>query len=148
MRTKATIVYLTLIALSVWPLCHIALVRHYGLSPWKLAGWGMYATPRFDGVGMEIFGRIRPTDDWTQLAAPTPSEQRAAQTFLARYRWLRRLAGRETLVDVVHRIHPSWSEIRVVVFEPVLVRATGIVEERRTTFHFPGDEIEITGAEP
>ena len=33
----------TLVLTTAWPLAQIALVYTHDISPWKLAGWGMYA---------------------------------------------------------------------------------------------------------
>jgi len=58
---KSRIVHLGLALVAVWPLVHMTLVRRFDVSPWKLAGWGMYATPRFDLLGMEIYGHVAAT---------------------------------------------------------------------------------------
>ena len=45
-ETKKRILYPLLVVLTLWPLVHIGLVFAYDTSSWKLAGWGMYATPQ------------------------------------------------------------------------------------------------------
>lgn len=34
-----------LIAFAIWPALQYGLVERYGVSPWKLAAWGMYSVP-------------------------------------------------------------------------------------------------------
>jgi hypothetical protein len=124
---KQRIVHGALLLLALWPLAHLALVARDDLSPWKLAGWGMYTTPRFGMLGMEVFGRARAGDDWQQLVAPTPATRDAATAFLERHRWLRRLASSDALVAAVYAEQPAWREVRIVVSYPVLDRTTSRV---------------------
>ena len=60
-----------LVAFTVWPAVHIGLVKAYGITPWKLAGWGMYSAPQLpsyvqitcltpDSVGSYELGSIQP----------------------------------------------------------------------------------------
>jgi|GEM_PF-3615239 len=37
--------YAVFAILMIWPIIHMALVHHVGISSWRLFGWGMYATP-------------------------------------------------------------------------------------------------------
>src|SRR5262249_39698209 len=43
---KTKMVVAGLAALTLWPLMQLAICARWDASPWKLAGWGMYATPR------------------------------------------------------------------------------------------------------
>jgi hypothetical protein len=132
---KATVVHAALLLLTAWPLVHLGLVRRFDLSPWKLAGWGMYSAPRFDMIGMEIFGRDPATGGWEQLAAPSAELRATAAAFLERHRWLRGLADARVLVDAVAAAHPRWDAVRLVVAYPEIDRRTGMVvltrDERR-----------------
>jgi hypothetical protein len=127
LAVKQRLVHGALLVLALWPLAHLALVRAYDLSPWKLAGWGMYTTPRFGLLGMEVYGRARPDDAWQQLVAPSPATRDAATAFLERHRWLRRLASSDALVAAVRAQQPAWREVRIVVSYPVLDRTTSRV---------------------
>lgn len=35
-----------LVVFALWPLAHFFLAKRYGVYPWKLFGWAMYAVPR------------------------------------------------------------------------------------------------------
>ena len=50
---KARVVRAALVLLALWPVVQHALVRGTEVSPWKLAGWGMYAAPQ-DNVGVVV----------------------------------------------------------------------------------------------
>ncbi len=127
-RGRAIAVYAGLALLTIWPAVHLGLVRRYELSAWKLAGWGMYAEPRFGMLGMEVYGRGDAGAALEQLTAPSAEVAEAATVFLERHRWLRRLAQPNALVAAVRRARPQWREVQVVVFRPVLNRQTGMVE--------------------
>lgn len=124
---------------AVWPLVHMALQVRYELSPWKLGGWGMYAEPRFDNVGMEIYGRESSTGDFAQLTSPTPAEHSAGTRFLESHRWLRRLAPQGRLVRAVFDAHPRWTEIDVVVFQPHMDAVTGMIDTGRHSYRHRRD---------
>jgi hypothetical protein len=101
------------------------------VSPWKLAGWGMYATPRFDLLGMEIYGQVAATGDAEQLTNPSGAERDAASAYLERHRWLGALADDRDLADVLFRDHPAWDRVTVVVFRPELDPERGRITMRR-----------------
>lgn len=131
-RAKTWIVAGVLAALTAWPAVHLWLAFRFDVSPWKLCGWGMYATPRFDAAGMEIYGEPAAGGPPVQLTAPTPAERTAATRFLEDFRWLRRLAPRAHLVRAVLDAHPEWAAIELVVFRPHMDAATGMVRTERT----------------
>jgi hypothetical protein len=131
LATKRRLVHGALLLLAAWPLAHLALSWRYDLSSWKLGGWGMYATPRFELVGMEAYGRGASDAPWQQVTAPSAAVRAAAGAFLEQHRWLRGLASPAAFASALHADHPDWSTLRVVVSYPVLDRATGMV--RMTT---------------
>lgn len=126
-RLKTHIVHATLLVLALWPIVHIGLAWRYDVSPWKLAGWGMYSTPRFGMIGMEVYGRDPASGGWEQLVAPAPEVQTVAVTFLERHRWLRGLATTDELAAAVARAHPEWDALRIVVAYPRIDLQTGMV---------------------
>lgn len=138
-RGKAIAVYAGLALLTVWPAVQMLLVQRYELSSWKLAGWGMYAEPRFAMLGMEVFGRADPAAPLEQLTAPSPQVADAATVFLERHRWLRRLARPDALVAAVRRDHPQWREVQVAVFRPRLNRETGMIEMTSVRYEYPAE---------
>jgi hypothetical protein len=126
-RWKTIVVHVGLVLLTLWPLVHIGLVSRFDLSPWKLGGFGMYATPRFGMLGMEVFGRVRESGDEEQLTAPTAALQVLATEYLERHRWLGRLARPGALAEAAFALHPEWDQVRVIVFRPELDRTSGMV---------------------
>ncbi len=134
---KKRIVYLTLLALTLWPLAHIGLAMQYGLSPWKLCGWGMYATPRLGTLGMEVFYRDAGADQMRQLTAPETDERTAANAFLERHRWLGALARPAQLAETVLRARPHTEALKIVVFRPVLERDSGMIVMTTTEWEYP-----------
>jgi hypothetical protein len=134
--TKARLVTALLAVITAWPLVQLALVARYDVSAWKLAGWGMYATPRFDRVGMEVYGR-RADGSEEQLVAPSAAVAGAATAFLESYRWLRALAPRDAFADAILREHPQWDQVRLAVFRPELDAGTGMVVMVRAEYVHP-----------
>jgi hypothetical protein len=126
-RAKGWVLVAALAVLTVWPLLHTHLVRRYGLNPWKLGGWGMYAVPAILPSGMEILGRGE-GEPFERLSAPAAEILRAGNDVLARHRWLGRLTGTRPLAALVFAAQPAWTELRVVVHQPVLDRETGMIE--------------------
>lgn len=129
-RSKSTVLGVALVALTLWPLVHIGLVRRYGLSPWKLAGWGMYAAPRSRSLGMEVFGRPAGGGPLVHLTNPPPAVRDAAGPYLERHRWLHRLACPHALAATIAAAEPGWDDITIAVFEPELDRANGMIVTR------------------
>jgi hypothetical protein len=134
----ATLVVLTLSRLAfvaVWPLAQMALVAHYDVSPWKLGGWGMYSTPRFHLVGMEVYGRAGDVE--VEMTAPGPAVRAAAGEYLERYRWLRALASRDALVDAIFAEEPTWTSLRLVVSRPDMDARTGMIVMTHAEYAHP-----------
>ena len=136
-RAKARVVFVALTLLTVWPAVHVFLAVRYDLSAWKLAGWGMYATPRFGPLGVEISGRADAQARWIKLASPSAQLREDAREFVARYRWLGRLIRPDTLARTALREHPQWRELRVTMVRPMLDKDTGMVVVRRQPFDYP-----------
>jgi hypothetical protein len=130
---KGRIVVAALAVLTVWPLLHTHLVRRYGVNPWKLGGWGMYAVPAIPPSGMEIFGH-RGTEPFERLSAPSPELLAAGNAVLARHRWLGRLTPTRSLAERVFAERPAWTELRLVVHQPVLDRRTGMIENSEIVY--------------
>jgi hypothetical protein len=63
--TKRRILNAALAIFATWPLAQIYLALSHHVDPWKLCGWGMYATPRMlvsARLGVERAGSISPYD--------------------------------------------------------------------------------------
>ncbi|MCW5889979.1 MAG: hypothetical protein KIT14_05445 [bacterium] len=133
---KTRVVHAALALLSLWPLAQMGLVARWDVSPWKLAGWGMYATPRFDMVGMEVYGRL-PDGGEQQLTDAAPALRAQATAFLESYRWLRDLAPHARFARAVLAANPQWTAVRLVLFRPTLDARTGMVELTRAEYAHP-----------
>jgi hypothetical protein len=127
-ETKKRVVIGALALLTTWPLVHIGLVWRYDLSPWKLGAWGMYAAPRYNQIGMEVFGRVSETGATEQVTAPSEVVRLAANRFLERYRWLRDLAPPRSFARVVLSDHPKFDRVTVQVFRPHMDARSGMIE--------------------
>ncbi len=137
---KTRVVHAVLVLAALWPVAQMALVVRWDLSPWKLAGWGMYAEPRFGLLGMEVYGRPAGSRDEVQLQAPGAELRAEATAFLESYRWLRGLAPRRRFVAAVFAEHPEWDRVRVVVSRPAMDARTGMVVMRHAEYAHPAGE--------
>lgn len=136
---KTRVLSVSLLILTVWPALHIVLARQTGLSAWKLAGWGMYATPRLQGHGIEVYGRAAGDIDYRRLSTPSPALHQKGVEFLERYRWLSTWAKPGALAAAVFASAPQWSEIKINVFEPTLNATTGIIETRHVVYAYDAE---------
>jgi hypothetical protein len=131
---KKMLVHAALVLLTLWPAVHIWLVKSYGVSAWKLGGWGMYAVPRPKFVGMEIFYRPRGAAEPLQLRQPSEAVRAVATDFIERYRWLGELAFPGDFARALLAMHPDWEEVQVVVYQPSLDRDSGMMVMREERF--------------
>ena len=122
------------------------------MSPWKLAGWGMYATPRpriarHGGLRPDVRRRRR----FEQLTAPSPALQSEGAAFLERWRWLGRLARLDGFAAAVFAEHPAWTELRIELYRSHLDAGTGMVGLRRDDRYYRrtgGGTVEVPAAVP
>jgi hypothetical protein len=110
---------------------HVWLCQRYDVSPWKLAGWGMYSAPRPRTLGMEVWGRDAATGSDEQLRLPTPALTAEGAAFLERWRWLGRLARPDRFATAVLAARPGWSHLRIEAYRSHLDPRTGMVDLRR-----------------
>lgn len=127
LAAKKAVVYAFLAVLTVWPAVQIWLTKAYGVSAWKLGGWGMYAVPRPKYVGMTVLYRAQGGTELVQLQSPTQADQAAAGVFLERYRWLGRLASPDEFTRSMLDRHPEWEVVRIVLSQPVLDRESAMI---------------------
>jgi len=127
---KKALVYAALTVLTLWPAAHIWLVKTYGVSAWKLGGWGMYAVPRPKFVGLEVFYRERGAAEYQRLRHASPSTVALSKSFIERYRWLGQLAFPQHFARDLLTLNPGWEQVQVVAYQPVLERDSGMMVMR------------------
>lgn len=133
---KSRLVGLALLVLTLWPAVHLCLCFAYDLSPWKLAGWGMYAEPRLAPMALEVYGGRDGGSTNEPLPAPSAHLRQLASEFLERYRWLRRLTRPDDFAAAVFAEHPQWTRLRIELSRAVLPPESGIVEwEKRELYY-------------
>jgi len=132
---KRRLLRAVLILFSLWPLVQMGLVARYGISPWKLAGWGMYSTPRImPGVGILV--RKNDGDAPAPLRAISQRVRNEAEDFGNRRLWLGTLARPDKLARAVLAEAP-YREVTVLVLQPVLDVGTGMVRTEETRYEYP-----------
>lgn len=131
---KKTAVYAVLVLLTAWPLVHLGLVARYDLSPWKLAGWGMYSAPR-TGAGFQVLARRNPGDEFRPIAVPDAAMP-TARRFHVRRRWLGELASPAPLALEILDADPSLGEVAIMIERPFLSTETGYIEARRDVHRY------------
>jgi len=107
------------------------------MSAWKLAGWGMYATPRPSFVEMAVFGRRpdrREFEGLTSISAPC---QEQASRFLSRQRWLGQLIRPDELAHVLREQMPQFADLRIIIQVPALDRETGMIMVKQVAYEYP-----------
>lgn len=132
---KKQVLAAALIVFTVWPALHIVIARQTGMSSWKLAGWGMYATPRLKASTLHVYGRSA-TGSFQPLTRPNPAVQQQAALFLERFRWLSTLAQPNALAATIAAAAPGLHELRVYVLEPVLAADTGMIQQREVVYEY------------
>lgn len=133
--TKRRIVHTGLLVFALWPAVQIALVQVFEVNPWKLMGWGMYATPQMPPeLRLACDGPGGPgACPWPVL----PPELEAAQLeFLRRRLGLGRLARPDQLAAALFAHDPALEGLSIEVVQPVLNVRTARIEERTTTYAY------------
>ena len=137
-RTKTRWVHGVLAVLSLWPIVHIALVKNFDLSSWKLAGFGMYAMPqRVPGLRVHGIsdGRLRPL---FLGEAPTwiiPELER----FKRHRRALGNLHPPDRLAEAFFANEAKLDAVGLVVVELHLDPESAVLEERSTRYAYERD---------
>jgi hypothetical protein len=131
---KKQILTAALIVFTLWPLVHMELVRRYRISPWKLAGWGMYSMPRITpGIGILV---QRGNEAPAPMPSVPPEVLTACDMFSSRRLWLHYLAKPDTIGALVLATHPDYRRVTIFTVEPVLDPTTGMVRTEQTDYHY------------
>lgn len=133
---KQRILLAALVLLTIWPAIHIVIAKRTGMSSWKLAGWGMYAVPRLKPFTMEIYGRSDPARGFERLVQPSLEVRICATDTLRAYRWLSTLTRPHRLADAVFDALPRWTELKISMFEPILIAETGMIATREVVYDY------------
>ena len=137
---KRRTLHVGLALFTLWPLVHICLVMHFNLSAWKLAGWGMYATPRPSFSAIAVFGRRAGSSRFEEVRSAPPAWQEQARQFLERQRWLGQLIRPNQLARWFKKEMPEFADLRIVVDSPTLDRQTGMIVVKQVVYEYPGSQ--------
>ena len=113
MKRRAVVALLLLFA--AWPLAHAVLTTQYGVDPWKLFGFSMYAVPgpmRTVRVFELQRGAAPRGLDYRRYEEPV---QRAVDHFRERRRALGELHPMSALAEAMLDLHPTWEGVGVAV---------------------------------
>jgi hypothetical protein len=136
---KQRAVHAALAVFTFWPACQLALSLQFGVSSWKLGGFGMYATPqRQPGLvarGFTAEGLAHP------LRQPYPD---ALRNELARFqRWRSALGGLhppERLARAILDAHPEFARVELELSELRLDRATAVLVDDRSRHSYAREQ--------
>lgn len=131
---KQQILAAALVGFTLWPLVQMGLVWRFRVSPWKLAGWGMYAAPRI-APGIAIF--VQRGDEPPQpVPAVTAQLRTASETFSTRRLWLSDLAPPDAIGAMVLAGNPDYHTAIVRIIQPVLDTDTGMVRTEEKDYRY------------
>jgi hypothetical protein len=122
------------IGFSLWPLVQMGLVHRFGISPWKLAGWGMYATPRI-APGIAVLVQ-RGDEEPSPMQVVPPEIVAASQNFAPRRLWLRNLAPPEEIGRLILASSPDYDRVTILILQPQLDTETGMVRTETEAYHY------------
>jgi len=132
---KQAAVRVALVALTVWPAVHIALVKRYDVNPWKLAGWGMYSAPQLPSY-VQLTCLTPDSVGRYELGSLQPELEPKLQEFLLLRRHLGRLVEPDELARALLDYYPAIDGVDVTVVEPVLNPRSGMIEERSERYEY------------
>ena len=131
---KKRVVTTALIGFSLWPLAQIELVHRFAISPWKLCGWGMYATPR---ISPSIAILVQQGDEAPAPMRVVPPDLRAAsEDFQFRRLWLGDLAAPDEIGKMVLASDSKYRSAAIFIIQPVLDTSSGIIRIERKAYGY------------
>lgn len=131
---KKQILAAALVGFTLWPLVQMELVRRFRISPWKLAGWGMYAAPRI-APGIAIFVQ-RSDEPPIPVPAVPPQLRKASESFSTRRLWLSDLASPDAIGAIVLASNPDYRTAIVRIIQPMLDTSTGMVRTEEKDYRY------------
>ena len=137
---KKAVLAAGLVAFTLWPLAQMELVRRFGISPWKLCGWGMYATPR---IAPAIAILVQHGDEAPAPMRVVPADIReACEEFQPRRLWLGDLATPDEIGEMVLASNPEFRSATVRVLLPVLDTQSGMMRTKEKAYRFERRELD------
>lgn len=109
--TKQGLTLFALVALMLWPALHYALYRNFGIDPWRLCGWAMYARPR-SAQHLTLFA-LHGTSE-TQVTSLPPGLRQQTEAAIARRVALGSLATFDSLAPALLAGLPDADGVRLV----------------------------------
>ena len=132
---KRRMLQLAVFAVGVWPIFHYALAAHYDMSPWKLGGWGMYAT-----VSRDLKPRIRELRGEERRALDPSSVPETVHAsineYLERWIYLGQLASPDDAARRVLAARPDLAGVEIAVRVLDLNPDTGRLTEREVAHEY------------
>lgn len=126
-RIKQAAVYSGLLLFTLWPIVQIQLCLRYGVSPWKLGAWGMYAAPRIDETQFQLYARRYGRGEFEAVTELPQELYLVTWRFLDSYRWLRNLSRPDRLAAAIFDAHPEYEQLHLVVRQRVVDRQSAKV---------------------
>ena len=108
---KRRLVCAFLVVFAVWPALQHALVRAYGVDPWRLCAWGMYSAPGPMKTVRVVALRDESGAEVLDRGAYRPDVDR----LVTRYRWRKQalgdLASADSLAQALLARHTDWDGV-------------------------------------
>jgi hypothetical protein len=129
-----------LIGFTLWPLAQMELVRRFGISPWKLCGWGMYATPR---ISPAIAILVQEGDEAPAPMRVVPPDLRVAcEDFQPERLWLGDLAPPDEIGQLVLARGRDVQRATILILQPVLDSTSGMMRTEKKAYHYDHGSID------
>lgn len=109
--SKQAIALAVLACAALWPGLHFALYRNYGIDPWRLCGWAMYARPR-SAQQLSLF--TLQGDGATQVSNLPPQLRQRTEAAIARRGALGELTNFDDIAPDLLAAFPRADGIRLV----------------------------------
>ena len=137
-QSKVRLLAIGFLVVSVWPLAQVALVQTFGGNPWKLFGWGMYATPQ-PVTSVQLF-KIREGElIWFDTAGFPAELQREIRDYEIARRDLGQLLSPARLAARMMDTLPHLEEIIIRVNTKRLDRASARIATESKTYRYVRD---------
>ena len=139
LATKRRVLVALVVALGLWPLLHIGVVRVFDLNPWNWYGWAMYTQPNGH---VEATARSFAGEQFTGAGLPAARRDEVQRAFFA---WsVRRLTVDPPPPDAFARAllaaQPGWEGVEIEVRRIGLERSSATVQVlHRATYRYPRD---------